>query len=268
MNDRPLTSNLVAAARELLRLKDLKTDANAIETSGSWSAVHRRDGMLAEYRAKKGDAWDALRRALNALPAGETSARQEAVFEDMETAAYAFFSTGQHKVAGADHVQAVHQFAKWLDEGAPGYLRRAPKAEASTETSASHSVEGLQSYPHGHRGNEWREHRVLTSYNCPTCGAEPGTFHRATSIKAPVPAEMSAAFYAERAQAIAMQADNDALALERVLSCLENRTGEDYRVQVREGHGERFWTELADAFVERRTERSDPRHPKTSGGTP
>jgi len=45
------------------------------------------------------------------------------------------------------------------------------------------------------------------------------------------------------------------VALDRVLSCLENRAGEDYRVQVREGHGERFWTELADTFVERRTER-------------
>lgn len=48
-----------------------------------------------------------------------------ALFEDMETAAHAFFNSGQHAVAGTSHVQAVHQFAKWLDEGAPGYLRRA-----------------------------------------------------------------------------------------------------------------------------------------------
>jgi hypothetical protein len=66
------TSNLVAAARELLRLKDLKTDANAINTSGSWEAVHRREAMLEEYRTKKGEAWDALRRALQV----ETSGRR------------------------------------------------------------------------------------------------------------------------------------------------------------------------------------------------
>lgn len=60
-----LTSkDVVGALRELIRLKDLKTDAEAINTSGSWSAVHRRDAMLAEYRAKKGEAWDAARRAL------------------------------------------------------------------------------------------------------------------------------------------------------------------------------------------------------------
>jgi hypothetical protein len=58
------SGDVVAAARELLRLKDLATDAEAIETSGSWDAVHRRDAMFAEYRAKKGAAWDALRRAL------------------------------------------------------------------------------------------------------------------------------------------------------------------------------------------------------------
>jgi hypothetical protein len=62
--------------------------------------------------------------------APETTTPREAVFEDMETAAHAFFNTGQHKVAGTSDVQSVHQFAKWLDEGAPGYLRRAVKAGA------------------------------------------------------------------------------------------------------------------------------------------
>lgn len=77
MSDRNIPSNLVAAARELLRLKDLKTDAEAMETSGSWSAVHRRNAMLAEHEAKKGEAWHALRRALqdetptDALPASD-----------------------------------------------------------------------------------------------------------------------------------------------------------------------------------------------------
>jgi hypothetical protein len=59
-----VSSNLVAAARELLRLKDLRSAADSIETSGSWNAVHQREAMLAEYRAKKVDAWDALRSAL------------------------------------------------------------------------------------------------------------------------------------------------------------------------------------------------------------
>lgn len=71
--DTSRTSNLVAAARELLRLKDLKTDANAIETSGSWNAVHQRDAMLAEHNAKAPPAWDALRRALHELPVETTT---------------------------------------------------------------------------------------------------------------------------------------------------------------------------------------------------
>jgi hypothetical protein len=63
-------SNLVVKAlRELLRLKDLKTDANAINTSGSWSEAHRQQSMLKEHDAKKGEAWDAARRALHAFDA-------------------------------------------------------------------------------------------------------------------------------------------------------------------------------------------------------
>jgi hypothetical protein len=60
------TEPVVEALRELLRLKDLKTDANKINTSGSWDAAHRQQAMLKEHDEKKGEAWDAARRALHA----------------------------------------------------------------------------------------------------------------------------------------------------------------------------------------------------------
>lgn len=56
---------VVQALRELVRLRDLKTDARQINTSGDWNAVHRQRDMLAEYDARRGDAWDAARRALH-----------------------------------------------------------------------------------------------------------------------------------------------------------------------------------------------------------
>jgi hypothetical protein len=62
---------LEAALRELLRLKDLKTDAEAINTSGSWEAVHRQRDMRAEYEKTKPLAWDAARRALTQSDASD-----------------------------------------------------------------------------------------------------------------------------------------------------------------------------------------------------
>lgn len=59
-----MTDRAITALRELIRLKDLKTDALAINTSGSWNAAHRQQHMLAEHDGKKGEAWDAARRAL------------------------------------------------------------------------------------------------------------------------------------------------------------------------------------------------------------
>lgn len=59
-----MTCTIEAALRELLRLKDLKTDADMIDTSGSWEAVHRQRDMRAEYKKAKPLAWDAARRAL------------------------------------------------------------------------------------------------------------------------------------------------------------------------------------------------------------
>lgn len=63
-------TKLRLALLELVRLKDLKTDAEAINTSGDWGAVRRQRAMLAEHDAKKGEAWDAARRALS----GDSSA--------------------------------------------------------------------------------------------------------------------------------------------------------------------------------------------------
>lgn len=72
-----LTSNPIAAAlRELIRLKDLKTDAN-INTSGDWDATRRRRAMLEEHDAKKGEAWDAARRALYAFDSGSSETREQ-----------------------------------------------------------------------------------------------------------------------------------------------------------------------------------------------
>lgn len=59
-----MTIAIEAALRELLRLKDLKTDAEAINTSGNWEAAHRQRDMRAEYEKAKPLAWDAARRAL------------------------------------------------------------------------------------------------------------------------------------------------------------------------------------------------------------
>lgn len=72
-----MTDRAVTALRELIRLKDLKTDAEAINTSGSWDAAHRRRDMLAEYREKKGEVWDAARRALADFDNSHPSAGRE-----------------------------------------------------------------------------------------------------------------------------------------------------------------------------------------------
>jgi hypothetical protein len=70
----PDTTPPVATEREVLAelvaCKDLKTTAAAIETSGSWSAVHRQREMLEQYRHRKAIAWD-LARALLAQPRDE-----------------------------------------------------------------------------------------------------------------------------------------------------------------------------------------------------
>lgn len=68
MSVTPISVNarLVAAARELLRLKDLKTEAESINTTGSWSEFKRQKTMLREYESCKHNAWNMLRIALAA----------------------------------------------------------------------------------------------------------------------------------------------------------------------------------------------------------
>lgn len=110
------TSNLVSAARELLRLKDLKADAGNINCSGSWEAVHRRDAMWAEYGGKIGGAWDALRRALHESPV-ETKATRcscgEQPFDDdtviVEDSRKRLHTIGRCSVKASSRRCPVHQ---------------------------------------------------------------------------------------------------------------------------------------------------------------
>jgi len=117
-----LPSNLETAARELLRLKDLKTDAEAIETSGSWSAVHRRDAMLAEYVLKRGAAWDALRRALQ----GETPATR--VHECVEHEYVHDSAAGKHFCG--------HCYTPWVEIEAERAAERATEKTSADATFA------------------------------------------------------------------------------------------------------------------------------------
>lgn len=55
---------IVDALRELVRLKDLKTNAEKISTLGNYESTHRRGLMLDEYSTKKVEAWESARRAL------------------------------------------------------------------------------------------------------------------------------------------------------------------------------------------------------------
>lgn len=66
---------LAGALRELVRLKDLKTDAEAINCSGNWEAKHKQDAMRAEYKTAQPLAWDSARRVLTAHDAGDERER-------------------------------------------------------------------------------------------------------------------------------------------------------------------------------------------------
>lgn len=94
-----------------------------------------------------------------------------------------------------------------------------------------------------------------TSDECPKCcgtGAQDRPYQIACERGHPGPFRDEHGYYEKR------RLPETKAALDRVLVCLEHRKGENYRVQVREGQSERFWTELADALVERRALKTPP----------
>ena len=54
----------IEALKELVRLRDLRLDADRMSTSGSWDATHKRNAMYSELKTKEPLAWEMARRAL------------------------------------------------------------------------------------------------------------------------------------------------------------------------------------------------------------